>query len=184
MKISKKLLVGCLMITAVALGGMSLLNVAAQSAEATDQQIELIRTNCLSAKNTLNQLHVSDALLRVNRGQLYESISTKLMDKFNNRVANNSLNNTDFASITKNYGIMLDTFRSDYIAYEEQLSVALDIDCSKQPVAFYDAVSSARAKRVQVHADVVNLNQSIAQYQLTVDQFEKDYQTSIEGTKN
>ncbi|HZJ34826.1 MAG TPA: hypothetical protein VFD55_02305 [Candidatus Angelobacter sp.] len=184
MKISKKLLVGYLMIAVVALGGISLLTVAAQSTEMTNQQIELIRTNCLSAKTTLHQLHASDALLRVNRGQLYESISTKLMNKFNSRVANNSFNSTDLNSITKNYGLMLDTFRSDYIAYEEQLSIALGIDCSKQPVAFYDAMSSARTKRVQVHTDVVNLNQSIAQYQLTVDQFEKDYQTSIEGAKN
>lgn len=184
MKITKELLVGCLMIATVVLGGMSLINVSAQSTGMTDQQIELIRTNCLSAKTTLNQLHVSDALLRVNRGQLYESISTKLMNKFNNRIMNNNFDSTDFISISKDYGSMLDTFRLDYITYEEQLSVALDIDCSKQPVAFYDAVSSARVKRVQVHTDVVNLNQYIAQYQLILDQFEKDYLTSIEGTKN
>jgi hypothetical protein len=179
---STKSLAVCLVL-AVVLSGASLLNVFAQSDSITDQQIELIRTNCVSVKNTLNQLHVSDALLRVNRGQIYESMSTKLMERFNSRVANNNLNNASLVSVTTSYGLMLDTFRSDYITYEEKLSSAIGIDCSKQPVAFYDAISVARTERSQVHADVIKLNQYINQYQSALSQFEKDHQVTSSGAK-
>jgi hypothetical protein len=182
MKIPPKPLVVCLLL-AVILGSMSLLKVSAQNTTITDQQIERIRTNCVSAKNTLNQLHSSDALLRVNRGQIYESMSTKLMERFNGRVAKSNFNNTSLVSVTTDYGLMLDTFRSDYITYEEKLSSAIDIDCLKQPVAFYDAISVARIERNQVHADVLKLNQYIDQYQLAVDQFEKIYQVTLNGVK-
>jgi len=168
---------------ATVLSGISLMGVAAQSATMTDQQIELIRSNCVSAKNTLNQLHASDALLRVNRGQIYESMSTKLMDRFNNRASTNGFGNTDLVAVTKSYGLMLDTFRLEYIGYEKQLALAISIDCPNQPVEFYDAVLSARTKRNQVNVDVVKLNQHIDQYQSAVNQFEKDYQVSVERLK-
>jgi len=182
MKITPRLLVVCLLMAVIS-SGVSLIYVSAQSVSMTDQQIDKIRTNCVSAKNTLNQLHASDALLRVNRGQIYESMSTKLMNRFNSRVANNSFNNNNLTIVTASYESTLDTFRSDYIAYEERLSSTLAIDCSKQPVAFYDAISSARTERNKVHTDILKLNSYIDQYQLAVAQFEKDFKTSSSGVK-
>lgn len=182
MKISIKILSGCV-ISVIALCGVLLLNVSAQDASITDQQVQQIRDNCLSAKNTLNQLHVSDALLRVNMGQVYESVGTKLMDGFNNRVSSNKYSDVDLISATKNYRLMLDAFRADYQTYEEQLSTTIKIDCSKEPVSFYDAVLWARIKRNQVGTDVKNLNQYIEQYQLAVSQFEKDFQAKSSGDK-
>lgn len=160
------------------LSGIFFWAVSAQSVPMTDQQIKLIRDNCVSTESTLNQLHSSDALLRVNRGQTYESISTKLMERFNSRIASNSLNNTGLLSITNSYGTLLDSFRAHYISYEKQLTSAVSIDCSKQPVAFYDAIAQARIGRDQVHIDVLRLNQLIDQYGAAVDQFGKDYQGS------
>ena len=182
MKFLSKLIISCLAI-AVVLTGAVFLKVSAQDQPITSQQIDLIRGNCVSTKNTLNQLHASDALLRVNRGQIYESIETKLMNGFNGRLSNNNFNNSNMTSITNNYESTLNNFRSHYIIYEEQLASAISIDCSKQPGAFYEAISSARTKRSQVHADVVKLNQYIDQYQAAVDQFEKDYQTAANGMK-
>ena len=86
-------------------------------------------------------------------------------------------------SVFDDYGSMLDTFRSDYKSYESKLSSAINIDCSKQPVAFYDAVSLARENRNRVHMDVVRLNQYIDQYQSAVAQFKEDYLTAAEGIK-
>jgi hypothetical protein len=169
--------------TAALVSGAVFMRVAAQSDSMTDQQIELIRNSCSSTKNTLNQLHSSDALLRVNRGQIYESMSTKLMDKFNSRVSSNGLDNSGLISATNNYGTTLNVFRTDYITYEKQLTSTITIDCSKQPVAFYDAVTLARTERNQVHTDITKLDQSIDQYQALVDQFGKDYQTALQGVK-
>lgn len=182
MKISNKSLAVCFAIVSV-FAGASFLKVNAQSIPMTDQQIELIRNSCSSTKITLNQLHSSDALLRVNRGQIYESMSTKLMDKFNSRISGAGINNSNLASITTSYGTILDTFRTDYITYEKQLTTAINIDCSKQPVAFYDAIDLARTERNQVHDDVIKLNQSIDQYQVAIIQFGTDYQSILQGNK-
>ena len=181
MKFSKKLLIISLAFTII-LSGLTFLKVNAQDETISTQQIEQIKSECVLTKNTLNQLHASDALLRVNRGQIYEAMQTKLMDGFNGRIANNNLDNTKLTAVTDSYESALDTFRSDYISYEEQLSSAIDIDCSKQPVAFYDAVASARTKRTKVHEDVLKLNEYIDQYQAAVEQFEKDYQVVADGS--
>ena len=169
--------------SAIAISGIFLINASAQGVPMTDQQVQQIRDNCLSTKNTLNQLHASDALLRVNMGQIYESVGTKLMDGFNNRISNNNYNDVDLVSATKNYRTMLDAFRTDYKTYEEQLTKTLDIDCQKEPAVFYDEILLARIKRNQVSLDIKNLNQDIEQYQVVVTQFEKDFQAKNSGTK-
>lgn len=165
------------------IGGLFIKNTLAQETPITDQQIEKIVGNCLITKDTLTRLHVSDAVLRVNVGQIYESIATKLMEGFNSRVSSNNFNEVDLVSATKNYQSMLDTFRSDYKIYEEKLSNTLAIDCSKQPVEFYSAVLLDRTNRNQVRSDVINLNQLIDQYRLSVAQFEKDFQDVSNGGK-
>jgi hypothetical protein len=182
MRTSQKILVAFVVITML-IGGVSYFKVSAESAAMTDQQIQLIRDSCVSTKSTLNQLHSSDALMRVNRGQIYESMSTKLMEKFNSRVSSNSLNNSGLVLATNSYESILDTFRLDYITYEKQLTLTIGIDCSKQPLIFYNAIDLARTERNQVHTDVVNLDQSINQYQAVVDQFVKDNQTTLQGSK-
>jgi hypothetical protein len=159
------------LLATVVMSGVFLSTAFAQEAPTTDAQIDRIRTNCATVKNTLTQLHVSDALLRVNRGQLYESITTKLMSSFNGRASSNNLDATGLVVITSSYNGTLSTFRADYQSYEQQLSAALKIDCTKEPVAFYDAVANARDKRAQVHNDVLVLNQSIDDYQTAFNSF-------------
>lgn len=179
MKISKKLLLTFLSLVII-LSGASLFNVAAQS-NIKDQQIDRILSSCVTARNTLSQLHASDALLRVNRGQIYESMSTKLMSGFNGRVSNNDFDNSNLASILSSYDLALDTFRLDYKSYEEHLSAAIGINCSKQPTSFYDAVAVARSKRKQVHDDILKLNQYVDQYGAAIDKFEQDYLGKVYG---
>lgn len=180
MKISKSLFIVCLIVAAT-LAGASLSHVSATDQPMNDQQITTIRTNCVSAKNTLNQLHASDALLRVNMGQIYESMSTKLMSGFNGRVSNNHFNNSNLVSAMNTYNSTLDVFRADYINYEVQLSSTLNINCLNQPVSFYDAAASSRTLRNKVHSDIVKLNQYIDQYQSAVVLFENDYTAATQG---
>lgn len=182
MKVDDKYIIGCLA-TIIIVSVVTFFAVSAQNPSLTSQQIEQISGNCLSTKNTLTQLHASDALLRVNRGQIYESMYTKLIDKFNARVAANKLNHDDLSNIAQQYSMTLDTFRLDYQAYEEQLAKTLDIDCKKKPTQFYDGVILARSKRDQVHAEVLKLNQYIDQYQLALDQFEQEYNQSDGDSK-
>ncbi len=160
---------------------ISIFTVSAQGTTMTNQQIDLISSNCTMAKNTLNQLHVSDALLRVNMGQKYESMLTKLMTKFNKRLSNNKFDNNSLNYAISSYSSSLDTFRSDYKTYEEHLNKAVNTECEKQSALFYVAVALARTDRIRVHDDIVKMNQYIDQYQLAVNQFEQDYINSVDG---
>lgn len=171
---NRKILTFCLLLALLA-SIFPIVKVFADDNAMSDQQIVQIRGNCTSAKNTLNQLHTSDALLRVNMGQMYESMLTKLMGRFNGRAENGGYGVADLADISSKYETALNTFRSDYIKYEEQLSLSISIDCSKQPVAFYDAVSLARTERRKVYDDVLKLNSYVDQYQSAINQFETTY---------
>lgn len=179
-KYSRLLVIG--MLATVLVSVVSLVKASAQTAPMTEEQIGRIRTNCVSVKNTLTQLHASDALLRVNRGQIYLSMTTKLMNRFNSRVDSNRGNAKDLMSVTDSYSVALVNFQNDYRAYEEQLSSALKLDCTKEPVAFYDAVASARTKRTQVYVDVVTLHQYIDVYKSTFDTFVTEFK--VQGRDN
>ena len=136
----------------------------AQFSSLSGDQLNTIRANCSSAKDTLNQLHTNDALLRVNRGQVYESLLTKLMQRFNSRLSNNSLTNATLVGYTTEYEQTLKTFREDYIRYEEALTKLTKVDCTNQPQEFYDEVLKVRALRQTVNAQAVKLNQLIDSY--------------------
>jgi hypothetical protein len=141
----------------------------------TEAQIERIKSNCVEAQSALYQLHASDALLRVNRGQLYESMSTKLMEPFDGWLTLNSYNASDLVSIAADYNDKLNEFRTDYQQYEEAMSKTLDIKCTNQPVAFYDSVADTREKRGKVHESTLALHQLIRDYKKSFEDFTKDF---------
>jgi hypothetical protein len=169
-------------ISVVTLAGVFLLQSNARAEEdplMTEQHIARIRSNCVEAQSSLNQLHTTDALLRVNRGPLYELISTKLIAPFNSRVALNKMDGTNLTVIAADYERELAAFRTNYKTYEEAMSKALKINCVNQPVAFYDSVVDARAKRKVVHENTINLKDIIQKYK---DEFEVIAKTLPKGT--
>lgn len=147
--------------------------VRAQATPMTEAHIERIRGNCVKAQSTLTRLHASDALLRVNRGQLYELISTKLMAPFNSRVALNRLNGASLVTVATNYESQLAAFRISYQQYEEAMSGVLRINCKNQPVAFYDSVGDTRMKRKKVNDSTLQLQQTVQQYKAEFEKFAK-----------
>ncbi len=162
MKLPRPLLLGLL------LAGITLLASATARAQETvpmtDAHIQRIQANCQQAQSTLVQLHASDALLRVNRGQLYDLISTRLMGPMNARLAVNHLDASKLIVVTESFDNSLNQFRSAYQTYEEQLSATLQIDCQKEPVTFYDAVTKSRQLRAAVHNSVTDLDRYIGDY--------------------
>lgn len=164
-----KIVLGLVVALAMSTGLIS--GALAQSQPNTTEHINQIRVSCVSAKNIIAQLQTSDALLRVNRGQLYEYMTTKLMSRFNTRVENNRLNAKSLIAVTGFYNQVLEKFRTDYQAYAEQLSATLKIDCTTDPVGFYNAVIEARLRRSQVHSDIIQLNQNLGEYRSAFDAF-------------
>lgn len=130
----------------------------------TDSHIQRIKQNCKAATRTIQQIHANDGPLRVNRGQVYDSLMTKLMTPLNSRLIVNKLDASSMVKTTARYSETLAAFRENYKKYDNQMSAVLELDCVKQPVRFYDAVTDARQLRGVVHGDVLKLHAYIIEY--------------------
>ena len=143
--------------------------VLAQAPEAprtmTDSHIERIKQNCRSAMRIIQHIHTNDGPLRVNRGQVYDSLSSKLMTPLNSRLTMNKLDASDLVRLTAQYEKTLTDFRESYKTYDNQMARVLTLDCVKQPVRFYDSVAEARQLRGTVHGHVVRLHELIDEYE-------------------
>lgn len=148
---------------------------AEESDSITDVQMVKIRSQCTDLQSTLNRVHVNDALLRVNRGQLYELLSTKLMARLNSRIALNRLDSTKLVAASTVYEQYLREFRANYQAYEEALSGTIKTNCVNQPVGFYDQLRDVRAKRLEVFKSTEKLESSIQAYKDAFDEFKQPY---------
>lgn len=144
----------------------------------TDDHIQRIKANCTSATQNLQRIHVNDAPLRVDRGQVYDLVSSKLMARLNSRLALNKLDGSSLVSITSKYDKALTDFRASYIKYDDQVTEALKVDCHKQPVAFYDAVTKARALRTEVYSHVTEIVRYTQEYGKAFDVFRTQYVTT------
>ena len=175
------LIIGGLIVVGIAAVTAPFAMAQSQNEALTDEQRSRIVENCTSIKNTLVQLKASDALLRVNRGQAYESLSSRLMDTFNSRLSGNGLDSKGMSSVTTEYTKTLNAFRTAYQAYERQLTTAIRIDCAKDPSGFHAAVQDARTKRNAVHTQVLALHQRIDDYGVVVNDFYQDYKRVSEA---
>lgn len=145
-----------------------------QSMILTDDQISLIKANCVDVQSTLERVHASDALTRVNLGQRYETISTKLMAPLNSRIALNRLDNVELTKTTSDFNAELDNFRTLYQQYEQTMLRAIQINCVNQPVSFYDTITLAREHRAAVHESVVKMSNLLKQYGSQFESFKAD----------
>lgn len=117
----------------------------------TDRQIDTIRARCGEIQATLNRIHESDKVLRVNKGYRYKAVMLdKLMTPLNQRIATNQVDGGKLVSIAAEYSRVFQQFDSAYGTYERSLSAALQTDCTKQPTAFYDQLTGAYENRKQV----------------------------------
>lgn len=148
---------------------------AQQSMPMTNEHIQRIKENCVAATQTLRQIRASDGLLRVNRGQLYDLISTKLMAPMNSRLAINRLDASQLISTTVSFDRTLNDFRANYQAYGEQLSVTIRIDCQKKPVEFYESVKKAREQRAKLNELTKGLAHYITQYDQKFNEFRSSH---------
>jgi len=169
----KQLILG--LIAVIGLAMMAHMTALAQDTPMTEAHIARIRDNCVEAQSTLRQIHASDALLRVNRGPIYESISTKLMAPLNSRISLAKADGSTLSALTATYENQLNDFRSSYKEYEESLSGVLRINCTAQPVAFYDSVNDARVKRAKVHDTTVALQKTIQDYRQAFGVFKQQF---------
>jgi len=144
----------------------------------TDAHIARIKANCQTALATLSQIHTNDSPIYINRNQMYFSISDKLMARLNSRLTLNRYDATQLVKTASDYNAALTDFRTAYKNYDNSMTTALGIDCTKQPVGFYDAVIDVRTAREQVRTSSDKLSSLIAQYQQQVQQFKDQHFSS------
>lgn len=157
------------------LGGGLVSRVAYAETPLSEGQIKSIRQNCVTAQTTLNRLHASDALLRVNRGQLYENISNKLMAPLNSRIALSRLEGLSLTATTLEYDRQVDIFRASYSTYEESMSRTLKINCADRPTEFYESIVTTREKRKRLHEDTEILTTLLKAYKTEFEAFAAEF---------
>ncbi len=139
----------------------------------TQTQIDGVSKSCRESKQQLRQLHASDALIRVNIGQEYENISSRLMAPLNSRIALNGLDGVVLSQTTVSYNEDLLDFKSAYQVYSEGVVSALDIDCQEDPVEYYARIENARRLRAKLAETITRLNRNLTQYEMQFEAFVK-----------
>lgn len=133
-------------------------------------QLSLIRQNCVAAQALITRLHTNDAGARVYLGQEYETILAKLMTPMNSRVVVNKYDGSSLIKTAAEFSTKLDSFRSTYQKYDEQIKRILQMKCTDQPVSFLDALTAARDYRKSARDIVADLGGLVQQYRAQVDE--------------
>jgi hypothetical protein len=165
-------------VAALLLGMSSVVSVhqAGAAATITPEKIARIRSRCVENQAALNRLHQTDAFLRNDRGNLYRTISDKLMVPLNRRLASNQLDGGALLTITADYNSQYNKFYDQYIEYDNSLSKVLGIDCTREPVAFYNALLDAREKRIELSKTNQSIKDLVRQYGTAFTDFKTAYE--------
>ena len=149
--------------------GVSLAGVMIRSGIAVAQTapssppLHLIRSQCQSIRSTLQRIQHNDALLRVNAGQAYNTISTNLIAKLNSRLALAQIDSSRMVMIARDY-------EEARKAYESNLTALVKTDCTDKPGEFYAQLIKTRDARRQVSESVTTMSKLAADYRVAVEQ--------------
>lgn len=130
----------------------------------TPQSLDAIRQRCVTTQSELALLHSNDTLLRVNQGQRYESLMSRLMSPMNSRLVLNRYDAGTFVAITAEYDKKLTNFRKSWVEYENRLQQTFTSNCRENPEKFYNDIQAVRLLRQTLRENVVTLNRSINEY--------------------
>ncbi len=142
----------------------------AQPADLTSEKRAVVVQTCVSAQTVMQKIQHNDAATRVNRGQSYETIVSRLMTPLNTRSTSNGYNSsaTLLTDTTKRYQQALESFKDHYKSYDNAVSSALKTKCKDKPELFYGYVEDARRERENVAVDVTLLGNLVSEYRANV----------------
>jgi len=162
-----------LMVVAGVIVGSSVVVKALDGQTESANGIDAIKANCQDIRGNLSRLHHSDAILRVNTGQAYNDLSSRLMARMNGRLAVNKIDASDLVSLTSRFEKGRSLFSSRYNEYESALAALLKIDCKNQPTDFYAQLNIVRDARLKLSSSVRELNDIIAEYGTKVEKIKE-----------
>ena len=153
----------------VSLAGVMIRSGMAQTAPSSPP-LHLIRSQCQSIRSTLQRIQHNDALLRVNAGQAYNTISTNLIAKLNSRLALAQIDSSRMVMIARDYEEARKAFAQQYNEYESNLTALVKTDCTAKPGEFYAQLIKTRDARRQVSESVTTMSKLAADYRVAVEQ--------------
>lgn len=162
-------------LSAVFIVGSLLLSqsVGAQEQETTElspEKIIDIKASCVGVQVVLQKIKYNDAANRVNRGQGYESLVTRMIIPMNSRAAVNGFSNSaaSLANITSRYQQSFKNFKKNYDNYDDALNSTLRIKCQEKSTEFYTHLTEARKYRTNLANDITSLTQIMEEYRQAV----------------
>lgn len=159
---------------ALLIGGGAQLAYAQDSSDPvilTESQTQAIIDSCNVSKIALADVHYSDAATRVNLGQEYANLTTRLMAPLNSRISLAGRDGVELTRITADYNGERTDFIEAYKRYDDSMSAALAIDCRRNPAEYYAAIDVARERRAEVREISRQLNSLARQYQVEFEAF-------------
>lgn len=141
--------------------------------EPTEEQISKVASGCADIKKHLTKLHSTDALKRVNLGQIYESISSDMMAKLNTRIVMNKLNGSELVSSAADFSENMKYFRENYKIYEQELKKLQDMDCASNGREFYLQLEKVRYQRKELNYNVSKLKEIANDYKKQLTTFKE-----------
>lgn len=126
---------------------------------------------CQQVKTRLKQIKLSDAVTRVNYGQIYESLSVNVMTPTNLRLVANNFKPLELLTITDNYQKQVTQFRQHYLSYEDRLSRVIEMSCDYDPAQLVGSLAELRQLRQQLNIDTKTLHLLAVEYQAKFKEF-------------
>lgn len=142
----------------------------------TKESIANIKANCFKNLASLRQLHQTDAFLRNDRGELYQTISNKLMTPLNQRLVENELDGSLLVATAASFNRKYRNFYKDYVEYDNAMSGLLEVDCSDEPVTFYTSLLETRKKRAELDKSDQALVSYVVQYKKQFDTLRPEFE--------
>lgn len=135
----------------------------------------VVEMDCMAVRVKLSKIHENDSLMRVNTGQAYGMITSRLMSRLHAKIVEQRLDGGELVKKTAEFESQLGEFRSHYQEYEAALSELLKKDCGSQQQLFYAMLREVRAKRDVVYEDTKQLEKCIHEYKELFLEFKEQY---------
>ena len=123
----------------------------------TEAQSTAVKDNCSSIKEDLKSLQKADSRVRIYLGGYYETILAKFITPLNVRLVENNLSNASLVENQNNFAGGKMVFANDFVNYQQELELLINIDCKKEPESFYEKLKVVREKRKTMVQDVAKM---------------------------
>lgn len=150
---------------------------AETTAEITADKLDIIQQNCAISQTILQQLVKSDAVTRINRGRSYDQLLHQI-SALNSRFSTNKVQVPNLTDRTSDIQNGINSFRSNYDKYSDDISSAVKVDCKNKPADFYQLVQKARGDRAAIGSDIDYINQQLDKYRMALVNYQADLQKS------